>query len=210
METDSPAPTHLWSDNVCCHHLFLGVLARFREILQVSFRRCTISKIYYSPTDVLIFWATKLYNITFFILLPIQVLPYSGGILLFGFVLYHVVSSTLITYILPVEHINDRTIEVDVTENGDIQCSWMQNQLEGSSNFKARNRVWAWFLRSVNFQIEHHLFQNVASYHLPELSKIVQQVTEKHQLAYHCFPNFKSALFSRYRQLKRFGIKPTS
>lgn len=182
----------------------------FEKFFRYRFRGVQTQKIYYSISDVLIFWGTKLYYVLVFLILPIQLLPYSAGNLLLGFGIYHLVSSTLITHILQVEHVNDLTHEVDVSESGEISTSWLQNQLEGTSNFTAKNKAWAWFLGGVNFQIEHHLFQNVASCHLPELSKIVKQVAEKHQLAYHCFPNFKSALFSHYRQLKQYGLKPTS
>ncbi len=157
--------------------------------------------------ELIIFWATKVYYIIAFVVLPVVLLPVNMGQWAIGFLTMHVVSSILITNILQVEHLNEKVKIAEVGEDNIVTTSWAVNQLEGTSNFKT-NVFFQWISGPVNYQIEHHLFPTVAGCHLPAISKIVEEKARRYGLQYQCFPTFTSALVSHYKQLKVLGEKP--
>ncbi|MBI3234473.1 MAG: acyl-CoA desaturase [Bacteroidetes bacterium] len=165
-------------------------------------------KIKYTHSEKAIFWLTKIYYIVAFLVIPAMVLPYSIGQMITGFLLMHLVSSTFITHVLQVKHLNESTQMTQVDQNGFAEHSWAVNQLIGTSNFTAKNPIWQWFIGGVNYQVEHHLFPNVASCHLPHISEIVQETATKHGLPYYMHPNFNVAMVSHYKFLKELGQKP--
>jgi fatty acid desaturase len=69
--------------------------------------------------------------------------------------------------------------------NKDIKISdWGETQVRNSGNFCPENKIYTRMYGSINYQIEHHLFPSLCSYHLPEISKIVKKVCQKHDIKY--------------------------
>ncbi|MFM9986297.1 MAG: fatty acid desaturase family protein, partial [Flavobacteriales bacterium] len=104
--------------------------------------------------ELFIFWATKLYYVIAFIVLPNVLLPIHFWQWAIGFFTMHFVSSILITNILQVEHLNKKVKIAELDENNIVTTSWAVNQLEGTSNFKT-NVFFQWISGPVNYQIEH-------------------------------------------------------
>jgi linoleoyl-CoA desaturase len=157
--------------------------------------------------EVVLFWATKVYYVIVFIVLPNILLPITFGQWAVGFFTLHIVSSLLITNILQVEHLNEDVKMPEVDAEGKVSTSWAVSQLQGTSNFKT-NAFFQWISGPVNHQIEHHLFPNIAGCHFPEISKIVKAKAQKFGLQYQCYPSFTAALVSHYKMLKELGRRP--
>jgi linoleoyl-CoA desaturase len=157
------------------------------------------------PLERWIFWVTKiLYLFTMFVA-PLMA-GYSIGATLLGYVIMNFVGSSLITHVLQVEHLNEKTFRAENAAQVK-NLSWSENQLLGTSNFKT-GPVFNWYIAGVNHQIEHHLFPQINAAHYPALGKIIRPIAEKHGLAYTEFPSFSAAIVSHYRLLKGLGRKP--
>jgi linoleoyl-CoA desaturase len=153
-----------------------------------------------------IFWVTKLLYLVTMFYLP-WLAGYSTLQIFTGYVVMNFVGSSLITHVLQVEHLNEKTFRAENTANA-AELSWAENQLRGTSNFHTVNPLFNWYIAGVNHQIEHHLFPTINAAHYPAMSKIIREVAKKHHLEYTSFPSFFAAMRSHYRLLKWLGQKP--
>ncbi|MCX6350905.1 MAG: acyl-CoA desaturase [Bacteroidetes bacterium] len=161
------------------------------------------------PTkELILFWGTKISFVTVYGVLPLLFLPINGWQWLVGFLTMHIVGSTLITHILQVEHLNEDAVFIEISADGQLPVSWAVNQLQGTTDFKTKTKLFQWFIGPVNYQIEHHLFPNIAGNHLPAIAKIVEEKAKKYNLNYQSYPSFAEAVLSHYKLLKELGKRP--
>ena len=64
------------------------------------------------------------------------------------------------------------------------RTEWARHQVETTVDFAPRNRLLAWYLGGLNFQIEHHLFSRVCHTHYPAVAPIVREVCARHGVRY--------------------------
>jgi linoleoyl-CoA desaturase len=81
-------------------------------------------------------------------------------------------------------------------------------QVETTVDFAPLNKLAAWYLGGLNFQIEHHLFSKICHIHYPALSKIVVNTCREFSVSYISYPTVRSAVAAHYRFLKMLGKKP--
>lgn len=170
---------------------------RYRKTVAVKNGRHPLS-------ESILFFATKLYYIGIAFVLPAYY-GYSVAAIAAGFFTVHIIASLLITHVLQVEHLALETVQAKADGQGMVNVSWAQNQLEGTCNFKTRNKIFEWYIGCCNYQVEHHLFPAVCAVHYPALSKIIKQTAQEFNLKYILQPSFKQALVSHYRFLKQLG-----
>lgn len=157
--------------------------------------------------EVVLFWSTKIYYFSIMFIVPVYFANYSIGQVVLGYFIMNAVASLLITHVLQVEHLSVETIHVS-PQNGIVNKSWAQNQLEGTCNFKMKNRLFNWYIGATNYQIEHHLFPQICSIHYPAISPIVEQTAKEFGYKYIRHESFSKALVSHYRFLKELGQSP--
>ena len=85
---------------------------------------------------------------------------------------------------------------------------WARHQIETTVDFAPRNRVLAWYLGGLNFQVEHHLFSRVCHIHYPAMAEVVREVCEHHGIRHQSHPGLRPALASHARWLRRMGAAP--
>lgn len=90
---------------------------------------------------------------------------------------------------------------------GETRGEWYLRQLLGSANFTG-SRLLHILSGSTGFQIEHHLFPDIPSCRLPEISKEVQQLCAQYDLPYTTGPLPKQ-LFSAWKNIVRLGLPPS-
>ena len=93
--------------------------------------------------------------------------------------------------------------------NERMQTDWAVHQVQTTVDFARRNRVLAWFLGGLNFQIEHHLFSRICHIHYPALAKVVEDASREFGVRYAAHKSFFSAFASHFRWLVIMG-RPTS
>jgi linoleoyl-CoA desaturase len=92
--------------------------------------------------------------------------------------------------------------------SGEVASAWAIHQIESSVDFARSNRVMAWLLGGLNFQVEHHLFPRICHVHYPALSKLVEQTCAEFGVRYREHRSFLAGVLSHFRWLRRMG-QPT-
>ncbi len=155
-----------------------------------------------------IFWATKICYLAFYILLPIKVwgfLPW-----LAGFFAMHAVMGLTLSLVFQLAHVVENTEfeHIGLDETKHLETAWAEFQLKTTANFAMNNKVISWFVGGLNFQIEHHLFPKISHVHYPAISKIVMAKCAEFNLPYNQYPTMLGALASHFRVMKYLGKKP--
>lgn len=156
----------------------------------------------------LVFWATKIYYLTFFIVLPIIVWGWAGWFI--GFMTAHMVMGTTLSFVFQLAHVVENTefehIPLDTTKH--IETAWAEHQIRTTSNFAMDNKIISWFTGGLNYQIEHHLFPKISHVHYPAISKIVREKCKEFNLPYNHFDTIGEAIQSHFKVMKKLGEKP--
>ena len=82
---------------------------------------------------------------------------------------------------------------------------WAVHQVQTTVDFARQSRLWNWYLGGLNFQIEHHLFPQIAHEHYPALAEIVEAACAEFGIRYQAHPSLRSAFVSHQRWLYRMG-----
>lgn len=155
--------------------------------------------------DHVTFWATKLFHLAFFVVLPIEVLGFQSWVV--GYSLYCFSVGIITAIVFQLAHVVEKTSQppavLTMTEE-----EWRLHEVLTTANFGMDDKALSWFVGGLNFQIEHHLFPRVSHVHYPEISKKVQQVCLEHGVPYHKYPSFTSAVASHVRKMSELGRRP--
>lgn len=145
----------------------------------------------------------KLFFFMVFLVIPLLILPFPAYQIVLMFVTMVVVSGIVMTIVFQLAHVVDNVEFSDINrkETGD----WYMHQMCTTANFSMNNKVIAYFLGGLNFQIEHHLFPDVCHVHYPSLSQIVQLTAKEFDYPYHSNSTILEALRKHYGLLKELG-----
>ncbi len=161
-----------------------------------------------STKNHIIFWATKICYIIFYMILPITVwgfLPW-----LVGFLTLNAVMGLILSLVFQLAHVVENTefehVPLDATKH--IETAWAEHQIKTTANFAMGNKVISWFVGGLNYQIEHHLFPRVSHVHYPAISKIVMEKCAEYNLPYNKYDTMSEAVASHFRVMKSLGRKP--
>lgn len=155
----------------------------------------------------LIFWASKLLYLLFYVALPIFMVGFLPWLL--GMCITYLTAGIMLSYVFQLAHaVEGPEFEAVGLEDKVIESEWAIHQIKTTANFSPRNKVLSWFVGGLNYQIEHHLFPRIAHIHYPALSAIVREHCQKFGLPYHSFPTVMQAVKSHVSLMKKFGQQP--
>ena len=156
----------------------------------------------------IIFWATKILYVTFYIVLPMMVwgfLPW-----LAGYLVLNAVMGLILSLVFQLAHVVENTefehVALDATKQ--VESAWAEHQMKTTANFAMGNKVISWFVGGLNYQIEHHLFPRTSHVHYPEISKIVMEKAKEFNMPYNKYDTMSEAVASHFRVMKQLGKKP--
>lgn len=161
-----------------------------------------------SVKNHVIFWATKVFYFTVYIIIPISV----WGVLpwLVGYLVMNMVMGLTLSLVFQLAHVVENTefehVPLDATKH--IETAWAEHQIRTTANFAMNNKAISWFVGGLNFQVEHHLFPKVSHIHYPAISKIVMEKCREFNLPYNQYPTLSGAVASHFRMMKFLGRKP--
>jgi linoleoyl-CoA desaturase len=209
-ETQKWYPAHRFQ------HLYLPLvycITSFVWIMVMDYGKYFTKRIQATPMkkmdrkEHIIFWASKLLYITFYIAIPIMVLGFKPWII--GFLTMHAVLGLILALVFQLAHVVEHTeFEAAGIEPKMIDSEWAIHQVKTTANFAPKNKFISWYVGGLNFQIEHHLFPRVSHVHYPALSKIVKETCQKFDIYYNEFPTMSKAVVSHFKMMKQFGEKP--
>jgi len=87
-----------------------------------------------------------------------------------------------------------------------IESAWAVHQVHTTVDFARRNRLLAWLVGGLNYQIEHHLFPQICHVHYAALARLVESTCKKFGLRYTAHDTFRAGLASHFRWLRRMGM----
>jgi linoleoyl-CoA desaturase len=198
-------------------HLYLTpiyALSTIFWIFNMDFKKYFSRKIYttdawaLSTKNHIIFWATKIYYVTVFMILPMATFGFWAWIA--GYLLVNAALGITLSFVFQLAHVVENTefetIALDETKH--IETAWAQHQILTTANFAMDNKILSWYVGGLNYQIEHHLFPKVSHIHYPAISKLVQAKCKEFNLPYNYNPTFFGAVASHFRVMKNLGKPP--
>lgn len=155
----------------------------------------------------IIFWATKLNYIAFYMVIPAMIVGFVPWLI--GFIVMHVVMGFTLAIVFQLAHVVEQCeFESAGLEPKEIESAWAVFQLRTTANFAMKNKVISWFVGGLNFQVEHHLFPRISHIHYPAISKILMQKCKEYNMPYHYYDTMGEAVASHWRFMKYLGKKP--
>lgn len=151
--------------------------------------------------------AIKVIYLLIIIGLPLWFTNFAFWQILIGFVVLHITAGMIMTTVFQMAHVVEGTHQPLPIKKGIIHHEWMVHQLRTTSDFGRRNGLFSWYIGGLDFQIEHHLFQNISHVHYPKIAGIVKTTAEEFGFTYNLKPTMFYALASHYRRLKELGKK---
>jgi linoleoyl-CoA desaturase len=151
---------------------------------------------------------SKLFYISYAIVLPLLFLPITWWQFAIGFFAMHYVAGFILAIIFQPAHVIDGTEYPMPNEDGRMENTWAVHQLHTTTNFANNNRILSWYVGGLNYQVEHHLFPTICHVHYRKISSIVKQTAEEFGLPYKSEPTFFAALAGHARLLKQLGARP--
>ncbi|MDI1233634.1 MAG: fatty acid desaturase [bacterium] len=154
------------------------------------------------------FWVLKAFYITYLLILPLifshQVMTW----VLVGFIAMHLVQSlyTLLTFFIT--HHIDGSLYPKADESGNINTSWVMNQIKSSNNFHPFSQLANSIFGGVNSHIAHHLFPHISHYHYPKVNTILFRHLRQHGIE-PSVTSFGGGVYSHLNLLKKMGVKGT-
>ncbi len=139
--------------------------------------------------------------------LPTMLFGVSWGVAIGAFLFLHLVSGMLLGTITQMGHIMPETQFHVPNDDNQVESQWAVHQMETTCNFGTRTGFLRLVTGGLNYQVEHHLFPNISSYHFPAISKIVEKVARKHGVPYYDYKSFFSAILAHARYLRWVGTR---
>ena len=101
---------------------------------------------------------------SFIFALPIIFSPFLWWQVVLGWLLMNLVAGFILTVTFQLAHVVEGVSFPIPSDEGKLENEWMIHQLKTTSNFARNSKLVTWFVGGLNFQIEHHLFPNIAMY----------------------------------------------
>jgi len=159
----------------------------------------------FSPfRETIIMIVSKVFYYFYMLVLPVM-LGVKLWLVVLGFVLLHVVSGLLITFVFQLAHLVEGPEHTDIPHDGKMNNTWAIHQLRSTANFATKNKLVTFLVGGLNFQIEHHLFPTISHIHYEKISEIVKGAAKEFNLPYYEFVKVNEALISHMRILKALG-----
>lgn len=147
----------------------------------------------------------KVLYLTIIFGLPLIFTDFTFWQILIGFIALHVTAGMIMSTVFQMAHVVEGTDQPSPNEDNKIEHDWLVHQLRTTSDFGRKNGLLSWYIGGLDFQIEHHLFQNICHVHYPAIAPIIQKTAEKYGFIYNLKPTIFHALASHYRRLRELG-----
>ncbi|HEY7543220.1 MAG TPA: acyl-CoA desaturase [Methylomirabilota bacterium] len=195
-------------------HLYLWALYGFLAIrwqLVDDFRRLIAGRIgnhrIRRPrgTDLVVFVAGKALFFAWAFGIPLLFHPVSVVLVHYG--IAALVLGITLSVVFQVAHcVEEAAFPPAPARSRRIERAWAVHQAETAVDFARPNRVAAWLLGGLNFQIEHHLFPRISHVNYPAISTLLEQTCRDFGVAYTEHGSFWQGVTAHFRWLRRMGM----
>jgi linoleoyl-CoA desaturase len=155
-------------------------------------------------SEHIIFWASKLFYVAAFILVPILVVGWLKTLI--GYTVMLFVTGWIIAVVFQLAHVVEgRTFHLPNTDGRMLKEEWAVHQVNTTANFATKSKIVSWLTGGLNFQVEHHLFPRISHIHYPYINKIVRDTCKEYGIDYQEYPNVLSAIRAHVSHLRILG-----
>ena len=151
---------------------------------------------------------TKIFYYIYVIIIPIMVMDIAWWAIILYAIGMQLIAGFILAIIFQPAHVVPETEFPEPDLDLKIENNWAIHQLQTTSNFAPKSRIFYWLVGGLNYQVEHHLFPNICHVHYKKLSKIVKATAEEFGIPYYSEPTFFAALRSHGRMLRKLGMPP--
>lgn len=153
---------------------FFSEKAIVRKIIRFEIPTIEYAKLFFFKT-------LFLFNM---LVLPHLILRNSWKESLLGFVVMMFTASITSLIVLLSPHANIHSEFPEIDKNGKIKTPWFIHQIVCTNDVTWNNWFTRFFLGSFNFHVSHHLFPNISSVYLPEVTSLVEQFAKENDIPY--------------------------
>lgn len=119
------------------------------------------------------FWAQKMFYLVFILALPLLFSSQSWYVVLIGFLAMHLFQSLFLLFTFFMTHHVETTAYPTTDAEGNINTSWLMNQVKSSNDMHPFSRTANFILGGFNNHIAHHLFPHYHHVYYPEINRIL-------------------------------------
>ncbi len=170
----------------------------FRQRMNVTAKRFD-----FPLREKVIFWISKIFHATLFVVLPIIIVGWLKTLL--GLLIAGAICGICLAVVFQLAHVVDQTEFKSINESK-VEEEWMIHQIQSTANFSTKSSILTWLLGGLNFQVEHHLFPKISHVHYPALNKIVQQTCDEYNIKYNEYSSFWGAFQSHVQVIKLMSV----
>merc|ERR1712192_55614 len=137
-----------------------------------------------------------------FYVLRIVLLPWilCGTSLILTFLLVPTACGMILTFVFVLSH-NFEGVDREPCHNS--ETDWYKAQVETSSSYGGFCAMFC--TGGLNFQIEHHLFPRMSSWHYPRIAPVVKKCCEDYGVTYSYYPYIWDNMLSTFSYMKAVG-----
>lgn len=154
--------------------------------------------------DLVTFLAGKAVFLTIAFVIPSLRHPILTVVLFYALVA--IVVGVVLAIVFQVAHcVEEATFPLPAAGTRTVERPWAVCQVETTVDFARKNKVVAWLLGGLNFQIEHHLFPRICHIHYPAISGIVEGTCRDFGIRYAEHRSVWAGVASHFRWLRRMA-----
>jgi len=153
-----------------------------------------------------VFWGGKLAHLLWALVLPIAVLGWPLGLLMYG--VMSVVCGFVLSLVFQLAHCVEEAEFLAIAKDSagqPLHVEFAAHQIATTVDFAPGLRWLSWYVGGLNFQAVHHLFPRVCHVHYPQLAPIIAECCREHGVAYRSTASLARAIGSHFRWLRRMG-----
>jgi linoleoyl-CoA desaturase len=135
--------------------------------------------------EYVILIASKLFYITYSLIIPLLIVDLPTWQILAGFLILHVFLGIFTALILFPAHALEGMPFPKPDENGLINNNWVMHEIQTTTNYSPDSRILNFLSGGLNTHIIHHVFPGICHIHYYELTKILRKVAANHNITLH-------------------------
>ena len=152
------------------------------------------------------FWGQKIAYLTYILVLPMLFSKQSVPTVLAAFLLMHLMQSLFLLFTFFITHHVEATHYPTTDDNGQINVSWLMNQIRSSNDVYPFSPWVNFVLGGFNNHVAHHLFPHIHHVYYPQLNRILYPILLEKGIK----PNqttYFGGVYSHLKLLKKMGLK---
>ena len=146
--------------------------------------------------------ASKLFYITYTLIIPIVFLDFSWYLIILTFIIGHFIGGSLMAFIFQTTHTVEDTFYPKTKKD---YKHFLVHIFATTADYSWRNRSFNWLMGGLNMHVAHHISPTTCHVHYYDMTKIAQATAKSFDIPYRENKTFLKAIKSHIALLKDLG-----